>query len=246
MRRVSRRSAALAGACRRGRRARAGRRRRHRTRDARPGLARRDDGRTRRRPGAAGRARAPRRGAVGRDRRRRRARFALGRACALVLVPMQTLQLLEGHAGARPSCAARWRTSRPEALLAAALADATDCFDEEHDTPPPPDVCEIGDVRYSSQLLAVVDRGDRAAIHRRREIIGPGDRREAHDVVVELDRVSADQVALEAGRLGFIAEPHLSYPRPSSTWIDRGRPPRASPLAPRQLSRGWSASRSRP
>jgi hypothetical protein len=92
--------------------------------------------------------------------------------------------------------------------VAAALADAMDCFDEEHDVPPPPDACAIGDVRYSSQLIEVVDRGDRAAIHRRREIVGPGDRHEAHDAVVELDRVSADQVALEAGRLGFTAEPH--------------------------------------
>ena len=50
--------------------------------------------------------------------------------------------------------------------------------------------------------------GARAAIHRRREIIGPGDSHESHDVVVELDRVSADEVATEAAALGFTIEPH--------------------------------------
>src|SRR3954452_5395426 len=74
--------------------------------------------------------------------------------------------------------------------------------------PPPPDACAIGDVRYSSQLLAVVDVGDRAAIRRRREIIGPGDGYESHDAVVELERVSADEVAKQAGHLGFAFEPH--------------------------------------
>jgi hypothetical protein len=63
-----------------------------------------------------------------------------------------------------------------------------------------------------SQLLTVVDDHGRAAIHRRREIVGPDDRREARDVVVLLDRVSADDVAAEAQDIGFIAEPFLRIP----------------------------------
>jgi hypothetical protein len=130
-----------------------------------------------------------------------------------VIVPMQTLQLLDGPGG-RASFLRRALTHlEPGGLLAAALADPMDCFDEEHDMPPPPDACEIAGVRYSSQLITVVDRGARAAIHRRREIIAPRRRREARDVIVELDRASADQVAAEAGRLGFHIEPHLSVPQ---------------------------------
>jgi hypothetical protein len=83
--------------------------------------------------------------------------------------------------------------------VAAAVADAMDCFDAEHELPPPPDACEIDGVRYASRLLRVEDEGDRAALVRRREVAG----REAEEVVVRLDRVSADEVAAEARTIGF-------------------------------------------
>ena len=134
--------------------------------------------------------------------------FTLSRACALIVVPMQTLQLLDGPRGRAAFLTRALAHLSPGGRVAAALADAMDCFDEEHDTPPPPQVCDIVDVRYSSQLVAVVDRGGRAAIHRRREIIGPGDSCDSHEVVVELDRICADEVAAEAAQLGFSAEPH--------------------------------------
>src|SRR5829696_7370217 len=111
--------------------------------------------------------------------------FDLGRRFSLVVLPMQTLQLL----GGRPGRTAFLRRARdhlvPGGLLAAALADAMDCFDEERDMPPPPDACEIGGVRYASQLLRVVDEDGRAAIHRRREVNGP-DRSESTESVVRL------------------------------------------------------------
>jgi hypothetical protein len=74
--------------------------------------------------------------------------------------------------------------------------------------PPPPAVCELAGVRYSSRLLGVADHEGRAALHRRREIAGPGRRRERRDLTVELDRVSPDAVAAEAVELGFIEEPY--------------------------------------
>jgi len=139
--------------------------------------------------------------------------LALDRQFSLVLMPMQTLQLLGGPRGRAAFLRRALEHLEPGRLLAAAVADAVDCFDDEHDLPPPPDSCEIGGVRYASQLLAVVDEGGRAAIHRRRETIGPGRRSKAHDVVVRLDRVSPDEVAAEARRLGFLTEPHLYVPQ---------------------------------
>jgi SAM-dependent methyltransferase len=137
--------------------------------------------------------------------------FAVRRRFSLVLVPMQTLQLL----GGRPGRTAFLRRARdhlePGGLLAAALADAMDCFDEERDMPPPPDACEIGGVRYASQLLRVVDEDGRAAIHRRREVMGP-DRSESSEAVVRLDRVTAGEVVAEAAEVGFLGRPHLSIP----------------------------------
>jgi SAM-dependent methyltransferase len=138
--------------------------------------------------------------------------LALPRRFALVLVPMQTLQLLGGRSGRAMFLARALEHLAPGGLLAAALADPVDCFDDDHDVPPPPDARDIVDVRYASQLLAVVDEGDRAAIHRRREIVGPGDRYHADDVVIRLDRISVDDVAGEGVRLGYAAEPPLSVP----------------------------------
>jgi len=138
--------------------------------------------------------------------------FALERRFSLVLVPLQTLQLFDGSAGRGAFLRCAREHLAPGGLLAAALADALDCFDGEHDMPPPPDAREILGVRYASQLLAVLDEGDRAAIHRRREVIGP-QQHEACDVVIRLDRVSADEVAEEARELGFLSDPPVFIPQ---------------------------------
>jgi SAM-dependent methyltransferase len=138
-------------------------------------------------------------------------RFALGRRFALIVVPMQTLQML-GRAGDRSAflrCALAHL--EPGGLLAAAVADAMDCFDEEHVLPPPPQARWVAGVCYASRLLAVVEDDGHAAIHRRREVAGSHER-QAEDLVVRLDRVSADEVAAEAAGLGFIVEPHRLVP----------------------------------
>jgi SAM-dependent methyltransferase len=139
--------------------------------------------------------------------------FALGRRFPLVLVPMQGLQLLGGPRGRAAFLRCALEHLAPGGLLAAALADAVDCFDAEHDLPPRPDACEIDGVRYVSQLLAVTDEGSRAAIHRRREIVEQGERHESEGFVLRLDRVSADEVGAEATELGFLRGPHLSIPQ---------------------------------
>lgn len=138
--------------------------------------------------------------------------FELARRFSLIVVPMQTLQLLGGGPGREAFLQCALTHLEPGGLVAAALADAMDCFDDEHVVPPPPDACDVADVRYASQLLAVVDEGGRAALHRRREITGPDRRPRVEDVVVHLDRVPAEQVEAEAEQLGFLVEPHLRVP----------------------------------
>lgn len=138
--------------------------------------------------------------------------FSLAQRFRLVLVPMQTLQLLGGPAGRTAFLGRALRHLAPGGLLAAALADAMDCFDEQHDLPPPPDACEVDGVRYASRLLAVDDEDGRAALRRRREIIGPLDRYESREVVVRLDRVPAEVVAAEALRVGFVSHHRLTVP----------------------------------
>jgi SAM-dependent methyltransferase len=152
--------------------------------------------------------------------------LALGRQFGLIVAPMQTLQLLDDRPGFLRRALAHLR---PGGLLAAAIADAMDSFDEVHALPPPPQALDIGDTRYASQLLAVVEDGGRAAIHRVRRITGRPDER----VIVRLDRVSPDQVTLEALAVGFAAEPHRHIPETDrylgSTIVVLRRP--ASPRA---------------
>jgi SAM-dependent methyltransferase len=138
--------------------------------------------------------------------------FALARRFSLIVVPMQTLQLLGGRPGREAFLRCAYAHLEPGGLVAAALADAMDCFDDEHDVPPPPDARDIGEMRYASQLLAVVDDGGCAALRRRREVTGPAGGQQVEDVVVRLDRVSAEEVAVEAAELGFLIEPPRRVP----------------------------------
>jgi SAM-dependent methyltransferase len=138
--------------------------------------------------------------------------FDLGRRFPLVLVPMQTVQLLGGRSGRAKFLRRALAHLQPGGLVAIAVADAMDCFDEEHPMPPPPDECEVVDVRYASHLTSVVEEDGRAAIHRRREVIGPGAAYESVEAVVRLDRVAAGEVAAEAAALGFLTEPDRFVP----------------------------------
>lgn len=138
--------------------------------------------------------------------------FSLPQRFSLVLVPMQTLQLLGGRRGREAFLRRALAHLRPGGLVAATVADAMDCFDDDHDLAPPPDALDVAGVRYASQLLAVVEDRGRAAIHRRREIAGLDEAPRTEDVVIRLDRVSADEVDAEAARLGFVVEPQRPVP----------------------------------
>jgi SAM-dependent methyltransferase len=130
----------------------------------------------------------------------------LDRRFPLILVPMQTIQLLGGPSG-RGRFLERVRAHlAPGGLLAAALADALEAFDSEHDQPPMPDLREVGGVVYASRPVAVRDLGDRAAIERIREIVTRDGTRTVTDDVVELDRLDPDALTAEAAAFGLRAE----------------------------------------
>jgi SAM-dependent methyltransferase len=138
--------------------------------------------------------------------------FDLGRRFAAIIVPMQTLQLLGGPEGRAAFLRCAAAHLEPGGLVAAALADALESFDAESDGLPEPDRAEVAGVRYASRPLAVIDEGDRAAIHRLREIAAPdGGRRESHDVI-RLDRVDAGELEDEALALGLTTEPARRIP----------------------------------
>lgn len=132
--------------------------------------------------------------------------FSLDRTFALILAPMQTVQLLGGPAGRAAFLACARGHLQAGGLLAIALADAMEGFDADHTEPPLPDMREVDGVVYASRPVAVRDEGDRVAIERIRETVDPSGRRSASGDVVRLDRVDPADVGREAAAAGLRAE----------------------------------------
>jgi SAM-dependent methyltransferase len=130
----------------------------------------------------------------------------------LVLVPMQTLQLLGGEAGRAGFLRAAHRHLRPGGVLAAALADALEGLDDEHTEPPLPDMREIDGTVYHSQVISVRAWPEATRIERVRQTVDLAGHRTAEGDVITLDRVDAATVAEEAAALGFDALPERHIP----------------------------------
>jgi SAM-dependent methyltransferase len=125
----------------------------------------------------------------------------------LVIVPMQTLQLLGGERGRAAFLGAAHRHLVPGGLLAAALADPLDGTEEEASEPPLPDMREIDGVVYHSQVVALRTWPEATRIERIRQTVDARGNRTAEDDMVTLDKVDAATVAEEAEALGFTALP---------------------------------------
>ena len=119
---------------------------------------------------------------------------------------MQTLQLLPGAAERAGFFASAARALVPGGLVAAAIADALEEFDESVMLPAP-DMGEAGGLQFISQPVAVRPEGASVAIERVREIVEPGGARTSEDDIVVLASVDADGLAHEAAGAGLRAEP---------------------------------------
>ena len=139
------------------------------------------------------------------------AAFELPRPFALVAVPMQTLQLLDGEPARAGFFRSAARALAPGGLLAVAIADALEAFDERAALPFP-DVAEADGVRYVSQPVAVRDRPGAVQIERIRQIVSPDGGHTSEDDVIELRRVDADRLAAEAALHGLRAEAPIEIP----------------------------------
>ena len=129
-----------------------------------------------------------------------------GRRFGLILVPMQTVQLLGGADGRAAFLARAAAHLAPGGLLAIAIADALEAFEEGEAIPLLPDLREIDGVVYSSRPIAVrMERGG-AAIHRVRETVDLAGRRTVADDVIVLDEVDAAALEAEGAVHGLRAE----------------------------------------
>jgi SAM-dependent methyltransferase len=123
--------------------------------------------------------------------------FALERRFALVLAPMQTVQLLGGASGRAGMLRCAAACLVPGGLLGCALADALEAFDAAHTEPPLPDVLEQDGWVYASQPVAVRPDADGATIERIRQTVAPDGARTAEGDAVRLDRLDGDTLEAE-------------------------------------------------
>jgi SAM-dependent methyltransferase len=120
-------------------------------------------------------------------------------AYGLVAVPMQTIQLLPARTGFFASAR---RAVAPGGIVALALADALEGFEDDAEMPPP-DVGEADGWRYVSQPTAVRAVAGGARIERLRHAIAPDGGRSSERDVVFLHAVSPAELEAEGAAAGL-------------------------------------------
>lgn len=130
-------------------------------------------------------------------------------SAALVLIPMQSLQLVDDSAGRRATFAGAAALARPGAEMAVAIVGTVEPFDARQSFPPllAPDIAYLGGYRFDSTPLAVLQEApdDRIDMHRRRvvrddsgAVVGT-----PQDVVISLSPVSPELLEAEAAPAGW-------------------------------------------
>lgn len=132
--------------------------------------------------------------------------FELGREFGLIVVPMQTIQLLADRAA---FLGAARRHLAPGGLLAVAIADALEPFGVGGDISglPQPDVSELDGWRFSSQPVALRVQDGVMRIERVRTVWSPDGRRRSEPDRIDLAELDAPTLEAEARACGFAVEP---------------------------------------
>jgi SAM-dependent methyltransferase len=128
--------------------------------------------------------------------------FTLAKPVSLIIVPMQTIQLLPDRSGFFASAR---RSLTPGGRVAIAIATGLEAFDGGAALPFP-DLGEAGGYRFISQPVAIRLLDDGVRIERIRQLIAPDGTRSTEDDAVHLATVSPGGLAEEAAEHGLEAE----------------------------------------
>jgi SAM-dependent methyltransferase len=130
--------------------------------------------------------------------------FDLGERFPLIIVPMQTIQLLGGAAGRESFLRCAHRQLTPGGAVAVAIAEVLDLYEVVDGMPMPmPDVREVDGIVYSSQPTAVRADGSGFVLERRREIVGLEGDMTVEENVIRLDRLTMRGFEREGVAAGF-------------------------------------------
>jgi SAM-dependent methyltransferase len=133
--------------------------------------------------------------------------FWLGLTFPLIIVPMQTIQLLGGAEGRAAFLECATYHLESPGVLAIAIADELELFDVTDGTVPGPlpDVVEHDGVVYSSRPVAVRADGDGFELERRRETVSADGLLTTEQDLIHLDLVEPDALEAEAEAAGLRA-----------------------------------------
>jgi SAM-dependent methyltransferase len=138
--------------------------------------------------------------------------FDLGARFALVLAPMQLVQILGGRDG-RAAMLERVHAHLTDGgRFAAALARPLDAVPEGDASPPLPDMLESDGWVFSSQPVSVEEQGGHVVVTRRRQAVSPAGALEEQTVEIALDPVGVEDFEEELRAAGFRAVERREVP----------------------------------
>jgi SAM-dependent methyltransferase len=144
--------------------------------------------------------------------------FSLAGRFALVLLPMQVVQLLGGEGGRASMLAAVKGVLAPGGRLAVALADPWEAVPAGEALPPLPDILERDGWVLSSLPVGVRVDGDRVAIDRVRQAVAPNGGLTDEFATIVLDAVTPDELEREALGAGYRIGPQR-YVDPTRDYV---------------------------
>jgi SAM-dependent methyltransferase len=139
--------------------------------------------------------------------------FELDERFGLIVVPMQTIQLLDGPAGRASFLRRAAAHLRPGGRVAIALTERFDLYDgslEGSSSLPLADVRELPGAIYRSQPMAVRREGEEIVLERRREILSSPNRLRVEDYQIRLDELSASALEREGLDAGLRPLPRVT------------------------------------
>jgi SAM-dependent methyltransferase len=125
----------------------------------------------------------------------------------LIVVPMQTIQLLPGRAARAAFLGSARDHLAAGGLVALAVAEELEPFEADTAHPLPPDTGERDGWRYRSFPVAIRDRGDRVVLERVRVLTAPDGTTSSEDDAIALATLSARDLEAEGRAAGLRSEP---------------------------------------
>ena len=136
--------------------------------------------------------------------------FDLGRTFALVISPMQVVQLLGGREGRVRMLANVRRHLHTGGLFAAALANPFEDWSDTESLPPLPDVREEDGWVYTSTPVGVRVEADSFVLERNRHAVSPSGEITEERSTIELDSVGPEALEAEGANAGFEPQRRLT------------------------------------